>query len=370
MANKAYKFRIYPTDVQAELLNKTFGCVRFVYNKMLAERNETYEQYKSDQKILRKQKFPTPARYKTEFAWLNEVDSLALANAQINLQRAYANFFAGRGKFPKFKSKKAKQSYTTNMVNENIRLLPGCIKLPKLTPFQLKQHRQIPAHHKIKSCTISRSAAGKYHISILTEYESKPAAKEIKDTIGLDFAMNGLYVESEQGKRANYPHYYRQAEEKLAKAQSVLSRRVKGSARWEKQRIKVARLHEQVANQRKDFLHKESYKLTREYDCVCIEDLNMQDMSKSKRYSKSISDNGWGMFRAFLQYKLEERGKKLIKLSKWFPSSKTCSACGTVKQTLHLSERVFRCDCGCVMDRDWNAAINIKNEGLHMLALS
>ncbi|MED0756862.1 RNA-guided endonuclease TnpB family protein [Aneurinibacillus thermoaerophilus] len=370
MANKAYKFRLYPTQEQEQLLAKTFGCVRFVYNKMLAERKETYEKFKDDKEALKKQKYPTPAKYKKEFAWLKEVDSLALANAQLNLQKAYQNFFSGHAEFPKFKSRKARQSYTTNVVNGNIMLLDGYIKLPKLKLVKMKQHREIPSHHIIKSCTVSRTKTGKYYVSILTEYEHQPVQKEVQAVVGLDFSMNGLFVDSEEGKTANYPCFYRQALEKLAKEQRILSRRKKGSNRWHKQRLKVAKLHEKIANQRKDFLHKESHKLAKRYDCVVIEDLNMKGMSQALNFGKSVADNAWGMFTTFLQYKLEEQGKKLIKIDKWFPSSKTCSCCGQVKESLSLSERTFHCDCGFVADRDWNASINIKHEGLRLLASS
>jgi putative transposase len=366
MAKKAYKFRLYPTKEQEQLLVKTFGCVRFVYNQMLAERKETYEQHKDDKKLLKKQKFPTPAKYKNEFPWLREVDSLALANAQLNLKQAFTNFFSGRAGFPRFKSRKAKQSYTTNAVNGNIKLSAGYIKLPKLKWIKIKQHRDIPSHHIIKSCTITKTKTGKYFISILTEYEYQPVQKEVINVVGLDFSMNTLYVDSE-GKRANYPRFYRQALHKLAQAQRVLSRRKKGSNRWHKQRLKVAGLHEKIANQRKDFLHKASRQLANRYDGVVIEDLHMKGMSQALHFGKSVHDNGWGMFTTFLQYKLEEQGKKLIKIDKWFPSSKTCSCCGQVKASLPLSERLFRCECGFAADRDINAAINIKKEGMKQL---
>lgn len=369
MANKAYKFRLYPTQEQEQLLAKTFGCVRFVYNKMLEERIHIYNTFKADKEALKKQKFSTPAKYKKEFVWLKEVDSLALANAQLNLKQAFTNFFEGRAGFPKFKSRKAKQSYTTNVVNGNIKLADGYIKLPKLKWVKFKQHRQIPVHHIIKACTITKTKTGKYFISILTEYEHQPVPKEIENVVGLDFSMNTLYVDSE-GKRANYPRFYRQALEKLARAQRVLSRRRKGSNRWHKQRLKVAKLHEKIANQRQDFLHKTSRQLANRYDAVVIEDLNMKGMSQALHFGQSVHDNGWGMFTTFLQYKLEEQGKKLIKIDKWFPSSKTCSCCGRVKVSLSLSERLFRCECGFVADRDTNAAINIKKEGLKQLGIA
>lgn len=370
MAHKAYTFRLYPTQEQEELLAKTFGSVRFVYNKMLAERKETYEKFKDNKEALKKQTFPTPAKYKKEFPWLKEVDSLALANAWLNLQKAYQNFFSGRSGFPKFKSRKAKQSYTTNVVGGNIMLLDGYIKLPKLKFVKMKQHRDIPPHHIIKSCTVSRTKTGKYYISILTEYEHQPTQKEVQAVVGLDFSMNTLYVDSE-GKRANYPRFYRQALEKLAKEQRILSRRKKGSNRWHKQRLKVAKLHEKVAKERKDFLHKVSRQLADRYDGVVIEELNMKGMSQALNFGKSVADNAWGMFTRFLQYKLEEQGKKLIQINKWFPSSKTCSCCGQVKESLALSERTFHCEyCGFVTDRDWNAAINIKYEGIKQLGIA
>ncbi|MBF4500309.1 transposase [Savagea sp. SN6] len=366
--NKAFKFRLLPNKEQAVLLAKTFGCARFVYNKMLAERKETYEKFKDDKEALKKQKFPTPAKYKGEFPFLKEVDSLALANAQIHLQNAYKNFFEGRAEFPKFKSKKKKQSYTTNMVNSNIKLENGHIKLPKIKkPIKIKQHREIPADHKIKSCTISKTKTGKYYISSLTEYEKEIKPVSIQKVVGLDFAMDGLYVESEQGKKANYPRFYRQSLDKLAKAQRILSRRKKGSARWNKQRLVVAKLHEKVANQRKNFLHHKSKELATNYDAVIIEDLDMKGMSKALRFGKSVHDNGWGMFTTFLAYKLKERGKQLIKIDKWFPSTKRCSCCGAEKR-MPLSERTYHCSCGFVLERDHNAAINIKNEGLRLLA--
>ncbi|MEK3937075.1 transposase [Sporosarcina sp. FSL W7-1349] len=289
MAHKAYKFRLYPTKEQEEFLVKTFGCVRFVYNKMLAERQETYERFKEDKELLKKQRFPTPAKYKKEFGWLREVDSLALANAQLNLQNSFSRFFSGKSGYPKFKSRRSRQSYTTNMVNGNIKLLDVSIKLPKLQPLRMKQHRDIPTHHIIKSCTFSRSATGKYHVSILTKYEHAPSKKEIREVVGLDFAMQGLFVESERGKKSNYPRFYRQMEEKLAKEQRILSKRTKGSSRWNRQRIKVARLHEKAANQRKDYLHKEARKLADRYDGVVIEDLHMKGMSQALRLGKSVA---------------------------------------------------------------------------------
>ena len=363
--NKAYKFRLYPTDKQALIIGKTFGCVRFVYNKMLAERKETYENLKDDKDALKKVKHPTPAKYKKEYEWLKEVDALALANAQLNLDKAYKGFFKGNTKFPKFKSKRHKQSYTTNVVNGNIQLFGGHIKLPKLKMVKIKQHREIPSEYKIKSCTLSVTASGKYYISILTEYEKEVESKEIEKVVGLDFAMDGLFVDSE-GKKANYPKFYRQMLDKLAEEQRKLSRKKKGSSNWNKQRIRVAKVQEKVANQRKNFLHHKSKELVTNYDAVVIEDLDMKGMSQALNFGKSVADNGWGMFTSFLAYKLKEQGKQLVKIDKWFASTKTCSKCGAEKP-MALSERTYSCSCGLTLDRDYNSALNIKKEGIRLL---
>ncbi|QDZ83897.1 transposase [Bacillus sp. ALD] len=364
--NKAYKFRLFPTDEQALLIRKTFGSVRFVYNKMLAERKETYQNLKEDKEALKKVKHPTPAKYKKEFEWLKEVDSLALANAQLNLDKAYKAFFKGNARFPKFKSKRHKQSYTTNTVNGNIQFLDGHIKLPKLKMVKIKQHRVIPSEYKIKSCTISMTASGKYYISVLTEYEKEIERKEIEKVVGLDFAMDGLFVDSES-KKANYPKFYRQSLDKLAKEQRKLSRKKKGSSNWHKQRIRVAEIQEKVANQRKNFLHHKSKELVSAFDAVIIEDLDMKGMSQALKFGKSVADNGWGMFTSFLQYKLKEQGKQLVKINKWFPSTKTCSSCGSI-QPMPMNIRTYACSCGLNLDRDYNSALNIKKEGIRLLA--
>ena len=358
--NKAYKFRIYPDEEQKILIAKTFGCVRFIYNKMLGDKIEYY--HKTQKKLNN-----TPAQYKTEFEWLKEVDSLALANAQINLQDAYNNFFRDkRVGFPKFKSKKdSKRSYTTNCVNGNIIVRDGRIRLPKLGFVKMKQHRNIPDDYKLKSVTVSQTASGKYYVSILFEYENQVQKTEPQKFLGLDFSMHELYVDS-NGNCPQFPRYYRLSEKKLKKEQRKLSKMEKGSKNREKQRIKVAKLYE---NQRKDFLHKQSRQIANAYDCVCIENLNMQAMAQLLNFGKSVSDNSWGMFTAFLQYKLEETGKQLVKVDKFFASSQLCSVCGYQNSsTKDLSVREWTCPC-CQTnhDRDINAAVNIRNEGMRIM---
>ncbi len=363
MVNKAYKFRIYPNQEQQILFAKTFGCVRFIYNRMLSDKIKYYEETK--QKLNN-----TPAQYKKEFEWLKEVDSLALANAQMNLQTAYNNFFRSpKVGFPKFKSKKSnRKSYTTNCVNGNISIENGQIKLPKIGLVKLKQHRMIPSSYRLKSVTVSQTPSGKYYASILFEYENQVQDKELYHFLGLDFSMHELYKDSD-GNEPAYPRYYRQAEKRLKREQRKLSHMQKGSKNRDKQRRKVAILHEKVANQRKDFLHKQSKRIANSYDCVCIEDLDMKAMSQALHFGKSVSDNGWGMFVTFLQYKLEEMGKKLVKVDKFFASSQTCHVCGYKNiKTKNLSVRVWDCpECGTHHDRDVNAAINIKNEGMRIV---
>ena len=360
--NTAFQFRIYPNAGQRILIGKTFGCVRFVYNRMLGEKIDHYKEHGEPLYV-------TPAKYKPEFEFLKEVDSLALANAQMNLDDAFKNFFRDKAiGFPKFKNKrKSKKSYTTNCVNNNTRIEGNCVVLPKLGKVRIKQHRDIPDNYKLKSVTVSQTASGKYHVSILFEYEAYIQPKPIIDVIGLDFSMPELYIDS-NGEKPNFPRYYRRALGKLARMQRVLSKMVKCSNNYYKQRRKIAQLHEHIANQRKDFLHKQSRQITNAYDCVAVENLNMRAMSQSLNFGKSVADNGWGMFVSFLDYKLRVEGKQLIRVDKWFPSSKTCSVCGAVKQELSISERTYICDCGNTMDRDVNAAINIRNEAVRILA--
>lgn len=359
--NKAYKYRLYPNKEQQIMFAKTFGCVRFIYNRMLADKIKHYKETK--QKLNN-----TPAQYKKEFEWLKEVDSLALANAQMNLQTAYNNFFRSpKVGFPKFKSKhKNRNSYTTNNQNGSIRIEDDRIKLPKIGLVKIKLHRQILDNQIIKSCTIFKTPSGKYYVSILVEFEYE-TPKIVLDTdnfIGLDMDMKNLYTDS-NGIRAEYPRYYRRMLDKLAKEQRKLSHCKLGSHNRNKQRIKVAKLHEKVANQRKDFLHKLSNQIANDYDGVCIESLNMKAMSQCLHLGKSVHDNGWGMFTTFLKYKLDWQGKPLVKINKWYPSSKTCHHCGYVNDKLTLSDREWVCEgCGEIIDRDWNAAENIRDEGI------
>lgn len=365
--NRAYHFRIYPNKEQEEMLAKTFGCCRFLYNIMLEDKIREYQETK---RMLKN----TPAQYKKKYGWLGEVDSLALANVQLHLETAYRRFFRDpKIGFPKFKSKhKSRNSYTTNVVNGNITVRDGRLKLPKMSAIKIKQHRKIPDGYKLKSVTVSREPSGKYYASLLYEYTVCENQTEWKGNaegmqiLGMDYAMEGMAVLSD-GTRCTYPACYRKSEARLSREQRKLSKCNKGSRNYQKQKRKVALCHEKIRNQRKDFQHKLSGQLAEKYDAVAVEDLNMKAMSQCLHLGKGIMDNGYGQFLSMLNYKLEWRGKKLIRVDRFYPSSKTCSCCGKVKESLQLSERIYECDCGNRMDRDVNAAINIREEGRRIL---
>ena len=295
--NKAYKFRIYPDAPQREKIEKTFNCVRFIYNKMLTDKIAYYTQ---TGKMLQN----TPAQYKKEYPWLKEVYSLALANAQLNLQTAYSDYFnlPGAG-YPRFKARKrCKKSYTTNCVNGNIVIRGGAIKLPKIGFIKMKLHRAIPDGYKLKSVTVSRDAKGNYYASILFEYE--PVEPEIppESIIGLAYSKHGLYTDI-NGKTVMFPRSFRLTVEKYRREKKRLSHMKKGSMNREKQRIKTRRILERLMRQKRDFLHKQSRQIANVCDCVCMEavDYNTENF------------NNWSMFGFFLRYKLEEAGKSFIK---------------------------------------------------------
>lgn len=363
--NKAYKFRAMPNIEQQVLFAKTVGCARFVYNRMLTDK---IAHYKATGQML----YNTPAQYKAEFPFLREVDSMALCNAQIQVQTAYRNFFRNKFiGFPKFRRKKSsRKAYTTNCVNGNIVVVGNHLKLPKMGLVRVKYHRQVPEGYKIKSVTFSQDSSGKYYVSILTEYEENISHRELDPdkALGLDYSSPHFYVDS-QGVEADMPHFYRQAEQRLTREQRKLSKMVKGSSNYQKQKRRVALVHEKVRNQRKDWQHKRSRELADKWDIICVEDINYKNMSGSLRLGKATQDNGFGQFRTFLSYKLTEQGKKLITIDKWFPSSKLCRHCGYINDNLTLSDRVWVCpSCGKTILRDKNAAINIRNIGVTQIA--
>ena len=369
MRNIAYRYRIYPDASQTVMLKKTFGCCRFVYNRMLSDKKAAYEKEGRLPRI-------TPAGYKKDYVWLKEVDSLALANEQLHLESAYERFFdSTKNRYPKYKTRHdSRQSYTTNAVNGNIRIEGEKLRLPKVGKVNIRLHRKAPAEWKLKSVTVSMEASGEYYASILYEIpesENQAVREEIQgkkelNILGIDYAMQGLAVFSD-GTRADYPGYYRKGQEKLAREQRKLSHCRKGSRNYEKQRKRVAKCHQKVRNQRNDYQHKLSRRIAERYDAAAVEDIDMKAMSRSLHFGKSVMDNGFGKLREMLAYKLERQGKQLIKIGRFYPSSKRCSCCGQVKKELGLDERTYICACGNRMDRDVNAAINIREEGRRLL---
>ena len=364
--NIAYRFRIYPNREQEVLLEKTFGCCRFLYNQML---NDKIREYEATKKMLRN----TPAMYKKAYPFLKEVDSLALANVQMHLEKAYKSFFRDpKIGFPKFKSKhRSRKSYTTNVVNGNIQVEDHRIKLPKLKWIRMKKHREIAEKYCLKSVTISMEPSGKYYASLLYEKsdcENQAEEFDYEDAkiLGIDYAMHGMAVFSEDIQKEN-EGYFRKSEERLAREQRKLSHCVKGSNNYYRQKKRVALCHEKIRNQRKDFLHKLSHEIAKAYDVVAVEDIDMKAMSQCMHFGKSVMDNGYGKFRELLEYKLTWRGKKLVRVDRFFPSSKKCCKCGNIKKELKLSDRVYLCTCGNRIDRDLNAAINIREEARRML---
>lgn len=375
MANKAIKYRVYPTTEQSVMFAKTFGCCRKVYNLMLSDKIESY-------KTTGKFATVTPAKYKKDYPYLKEVDSLALANKQMDLQAAFRNTFSKSRKkkngFPKFKSAKhSRKSYTTNNQNGTVAIVDNSyVKLPKIGKVKAVIHRIPDSSWTIKSATVSQESDGKYYISILFEFENtvNPYVADKNNAIGLDYASDGLYVDSKGNVGTNHK-YYRESHNKLAKAQRKLSR-MQGSKKHEeksnnyiKQLRKVNRIHRHIANQRLDNLHKISTEIANRYDVVCVESLNIRSMSnKSFGNGKATLDNGYGMFLSMLEYKLSDRNKYLVKVGKWFPSSQICHCCGMFHPEMkNLAIRKMVCDCGLTISRDQNAAINILNEGLRLL---
>ena len=373
--NKAIKYRLYPTDDQCVMFAKTFGCCRKVYNLMLEDKIESY---KSTGKFMA----VTPAKYKTDYPFLKEVDSLALANVQLNLQSAFKSCFdksrKKQNRFPKFKSyKRSRRAYTTNNQHGTVALTDNSIRLPKIGYVKAVIHRKPDSEWTLKSATISQESDGRYYASVLFEFD-KPHNTYVADktnAIGLDYASDGLYVDSNGNKGTNHK-YYRESHKKLAKAQRRLSR-MKGSKKNEdkssnymKQLHKVNRIHRHIANQRLDNLHKLSTEIANQYDVVCVETLDMKAMSnKGFGNGKATMDNGYGMFLEMLGYKLSDRNRYLIKVDKWYPSSQKCHCCGTLHPEMKdLTNRTMKCECGLTISRDQNAAINILHEGLRILS--
>ena len=359
MKRIAYKYRIYPNTEQKIFFAKCFGCVRFFYNKSLSDMNEIY-------KSTGKFKNITPASYKEDYTFLKEVDSLALSNAQLNRNTAFKAFFSHKTGFPKFKSKRNDQSYTTNnqgsvKFSNNNRY----ISIPKCSRIRIKKHRDFIG--TIKSITVSMTTDNKYYISLLVEKDVEPLEATNK-MIGLDLGLKDLIVDS-NGKKYKNHKYLTKSQKKLAKEQRKLSKMVKGSNNRNKQRIKVVRLHKHIQNQRNDYLHKLSKSIVDENQVICIEDLKVKDMEQNNKLARNISDVSWSRLVSMLIYKANWYGRKVIKIPFTYPSSQLCSICSYKNSiTKSLNIRKWTCpECGTIHDRDVNAAKNILSKGIEIL---
>jgi len=356
---RTYQFELKPTQEQKVLLDKHFGCVRYVYNHFLNQRKEQYQANKKSDNYYVQAKTLTELKKQDETVWLKEVNSQTLQFALRSLDTAFLNFFRGNAQFPKFKSRKHKNTFTIPQFGT---LADNKISIPKFKEgIKVKLHREVKG--KIGKMSITKTPTGKYYVSIFTEQEADELPKTNRQ-VGIDLGLKDFVITSDNKKFKNN-RYTKKYAKQLKKAQQHLSRKQKGSNGFEKQKIKVAKIHEKIANCRLDTLHKVSKELVESYDLISIEDLNVKGMIKNHKLSKHIADASWGNFVTLLQYKCDWYGKELVKVNRFYPSSKTCGDCGWINQELKLSDREWTCkSCGVVHDRDVNASRNILKEGL------
>jgi len=362
VVNKTYKFRIYPNKEQEILLSKHFGCSRFVYNHFLNERKEQYQKDKKSDNYYVQAKSLTELKKTEDYNWLKEVNSQTIQFALRNLDTAYINFFRGNAQFPNFKSKKHKNTFTIPQFG---RLDENRIIIPKFKVGIKVKLDNRNVNGKIGKMNITKTPTGKYYVSIFTEQTIEQLPKTNKQC-GIDLGLKDFVITSDGIKYKNN-RYTKKYSRELKKAQQHLSRKEKGSNGFEKQKLKVAKIHEKIASCRLDTLHKVSKGLVEDYDLISIEDLNVKGMIKNHKLSKHIADASWGNFVTLLQYKCDWYGKELVKICRFYPSSKTCNCCGWINQELKLSDRKWTCKCGETHDRDINASKNILKEGLKYL---
>lgn len=359
---RTYRFELQPTQEQQVLLNKHFGCVRYVYNHFLNEKQAQYQASKKSDNYHTQAGALIILKNSEETIWLKEVNSQSLQSALKSLEAAYVNFYRGRAKFPRFKSKRKKNSFA---IPQYAKLGNGMFYAPKFKKaIKVNIHREVKG--KIGKCTVSKTPTGKYFVCIQSIEEYQPKAKT-GAVCGIDLGLKDYAITSDGVKFKNHK-YTKQYEKELAKGQKHLSRKTKGSNSFERQRRKIARLHEKITNSRNDHLHKLSHQLVSNYDIIALEDLNVKGMVKNHKLAKHIADASWGTFVRFLQYKADWNDKQVVKINRYYPSSKTCCECGWINQSLTLSIREWTCPNGHLLDRDVNAAKNILKEGLKIIS--
>lgn len=362
---KTYKFRLEPNTEQKALLAKHFGSVRFVYNYFLSERKHQYDETHKSDNYYEQAKKLTELKKDGEHLWLKEINSQTLQHTLRHLETAYVNFFRGNAKFPKFKSKKSKNSFS---VPQFVELKNSKVYFPKFKEgIKVRQHRELVG--KINSATISLTTTGKYYVSLLTEQIYEPIPKNNKN-VGIDLGIKDFVITSD-GKTYKNHRYTKKYQRRLSIAQKHLSRKQYGSNGYEKQRLKVAKIQEKIANSRHDNLHKISLDLIRKYDIICVEDLNVKGMIRNHKLAKQIQDCSWGTFILYLKYKADINNKQVVKIDRFYPSSQTCNECGYIYSGVkELSVREWQCpNCGITHNRDINAAKNILKEGLRNISV-
>lgn len=360
---KAYKYKLLPDEEQTVLLNKHFGSIRFIYNYFLNERKTEYETNKNTLNYYDNAKSLTELKHNDDYSWLKEINSQSLQYSLKCLDGAYQNFFKYKKGFPKFKSKKHKNSFA---VPQSVKVNGDYLHIPKFkNGIRMIKHR--PFNGIVKSCTISLTSTNEYFVSILVDTAHVPYEKTGK-TVGIDLGLKDFVITSDK-KRYKNNRYTKTYERELKAAQQHLSRKTKGSNRYNEQRLKVAKIHKKITNSRIDNLHKVSTDLVKNYDTIILEDLNVKGMIKNHKLSKHISDASWGKFVELLTYKASWNDKNLIKIDRFFPSSKTCNKCGYINQDLNLTMREWTCNaCHSHLDRDINASLNILKEGIKILS--
>ncbi len=373
----AYRFRLYPNEGQKETFSRYFGCSRVVWNKALELREEYYKEHKNDKQKKGLNYYDTARllkelKQKEEYKWLKEANSQSLQQTLMDLDKAFKAFFKGISKYPKYKKKSAKQSFR---IPQHFNFDDGVLYLPKMGKgIRMEVHREFP-RDKVKQLTITKTPTGKYFVSLTVDDKKEAPAKvritsDPDRTIGIDMGLKDFAVLSNSIKISN-PKFLQKSEKLLKSRQRMLSRKQKDSKNRAKARIMVAKTHEKIANQRNDFLHKVSTAITKQFDTIVIETLNIRGMKRNHSLAKSISNAGWDRFSQFLKYKAEKQGKNIIEIGMFEKSSKTCHACGHVNENLTLNQREWICgNCHTILDRDINAAINIRDFGLKQVNLN